>query len=446
MDKNLAEDLIKRLKSKGADQCDVMFLKSQSISSSQRLGKLEKNEYSTSYEVGIRCIIGKKQSIISSSNLKKKNLLNLIDKVFDMTKIVPENNFCGLAESNQIYKLDRDDQKKLDLCDNKIPSLNNLKQSTKILEDSALENKKISNSEGAEISWGKSSILIAGSNGLFQEYEKTVSSYILAVLAENTYSMEREFDYKSKCYFSDLGNFERIGRNTAQRAVRKLNSKKVKTCKTNVIFDSRVSASLINNLASACNSSLISRGTSFLQKKLNKQLFKTNINIIDNPNLKKGLRSKIVDCEGIKCKKQNLIKNGVLNFYFNNLEYSKQLKLESSAHASRSPSSLPFPSPTNLYLQKGDSSKKQLIQSLKKGFLITELMGSSINMSNGDYSRGASGFWIENGEVTYPVSEVTIAGNLINIFQNMIPANDLEFNFSTNAPSCLVPNLTVAGI
>ncbi len=423
-----------------------MLLKSQSISSSQRLGKLEKNEHSESYDIGIRCVIGNRQSIVSSSNLKKGNLTNLIDRVFEMAKIVPENIFCGLANENDISLFDKVRHDKLNLRDDYIPTLKDLKESTKILENSALENTKISNSEGAEISWGKSSVLIVGSNGLYQEYEKTVSSYILAVLAENKNSMEREFDYKSKCFFSELGNFKDIGKKTALRAVKKLNSRKVKTCKTSVIFDSRVSSSLINNLASACNSSLISRGTSFLQKKLNKKIFSKNIQIVDNPNLKKGLKSKIIDCEGIKCQERNLIEDGVLNFFFNNVEYSKQLKQNKTGHASRSPSSLPFPSPTNLYLKNGNSTKKQLINSLKNGFLITELMGSSVNMSNGDYSRGASGFWIENGKISYPVSEVTIAGNLIDIFLNLVPANDLEFNYSTNAPSCLVSNLTVAGI
>ena len=446
MDKNLVENLIVKLKKKGADHCDVMLIKSNSISCSQRLGKLEKNEHSMEYDIGIRCIIGKRQSIVSSSNIKKENLFELVDKVFEMTKVVPENNFCGLADETKISPFNKEEQQKLQLCDNNSPSLKKLKEATNILEDSALQNPKISNSEGAEISWAKSSVLIAGSNGLFQEYQKTASSYILAVLAGGNGSMEREFDYKSKCFFSELGNFETIGKKTAQRALRKLNARKVKTCKTSVIFDSRVSSSLINNLASACNSSLVSKGTSFLQKKLNKKIFNRNINILDNPSLKKGLKSRIFDCEGTKCSKKHLIEDGVLKFFFNNLEYSKQLKHNATGHASRSPSSLPFPSPTNLYLENGNSSRNQLIESLNTGFLITELMGSSINISNGDYSRGASGFWIENGKITYPVSEVTIAGNLVNIFQNLIPANDLTFNFSTNAPSCLVPNLTVGGI
>ena len=162
--------------------------------------------------------------------------------------------------------------------------------------------------------------------------------------------------------------------------------------------------------------------------------------------MKKNLKSKIMDCEGIKSEKKHLVEDGVLRFFFNNLDYSRQLNQETTGHASRAASSLPSPSPSNLYLDKGSDTKKDVIKSLKKGFLVTELMGSSINISNGDYSRGASGFWIENGEIAYPVSEVTIAGNLLDIFQNLLPCTDLEFNYSTNAPSCLVNNLTVAGV
>lgn len=258
--------------------------------------------------------------------------------------------------------------------------------------------------------------------------------------------MEREFDYKTKVFFSDLGNFERIGQKTAQRAVRKLNSRKIKTCKTDIMFDSRIASSLINNLASATNSSLLVKGTTWLKNKLNKQIFSKGINIIDDPLLPKKLRSKVLDFEGIKTEKRHLVEDGKLNFFFNNLDCARELKNAPTGHASRSVSSLPSPSPSNLYLVNGDISRKDMIKSLKKGLLVTELMGSSININTGDYSRGASGFWVENGEICYPVSEVTIAGNLREIFLNLTPANDLEFNFGTNAPSCLVENMTVAGI
>lgn len=446
MEKDLISDIIKKLKKKGCNECDVMAVKSLALSSSQRLGKLEKNERSEYFELGIRAIIGKKQSIISSSNFKSNDLDKLIEKVVLMTKVVPENEFCGLAKDHQITNFDTKEHNKLNLFDKKSPSLKELNKVASTIEENALKNKKIINSEGAEVSWSKTDILLLGSNGLFQQFSRTNSSYVISILAGNKNSMEREFDYKTKVFFSDLGNFDSIGKNTARRAIKKLNSRKIKTCKTNIVFDSRVASSLINNLASAANSSLLVKGTTWLKNKVNKQIFSKGINIIDDPLLPKKLRSKILDFEGIKSKKQFLVEDGNLNFFFNNLDYARELKSIPTGHASRSASSLPSPSPSNLYLENGDITRKDMIKSLKKGLLVTELMGSSININTGDYSRGASGFWVENGEICYPVSEVTIAGNLREIFLNLVPANDLEFNFGTNAPSCLVENMTVAGI
>ena len=446
MEKDFISDIINKLKKKGCDECDVMAVKSLALSSSQRLGKLEKNERSEYFELGIRAIIGKKQSIISSSNFKLNELDKLIEKVVLMTKVIPDNEFCGLAKENQISDFDIKKHNKLNLFDEKFPSLKELNKVANTIEENALKNKKIINSEGAEVSWSKTDVLLSGSNGLFQEFSRTNSSYVISILAGNKNSMEREFDYKTKVFFSDLGNFDSIGKKTAQRAVRKLNSRKIKTCKTDIMFDSRIASSLINNLASATNSSLLIKGTTWLKSQLNKQIFSKGINIIDDPLLPKKLRSKILDFEGIKTEKKLLVEDGKLNFFFNNLDCARELKNVPTGHASRSVSSLPSPSPSNLYLENGDISRKDMINSLKKGLLVTELMGSSVNINTGDYSRGASGFRVENGEICYPVSEVTIAGNLREIFLNLTPANDLEFNFGTNAPSCLVENMTVAGI
>ena len=446
MKKDLVSTIIQKLKKKGCDQCEVFLVEGSSLSATQRLGKLEKNEASDSIEIGLRAIIGKKQSIISSTDVTNQNIDKLVLKVFEMASFVPENQNCGLADENEICNFDFKKQKKLNLFDKKKPTFKELNRAASLLEESALNNSKITNSEGVEVSWTQLDCVLAASNGVYQEYKKTVSSYILSVLAGHGSNMEKEYDYKSKIFFSELGDFKSIGRNCAKRAVKKLNSKKIKTCKTSVLFDSRVSSSLINNLATATNAALISKGTSFLKNKIGKRIFNNSINIIDDPLMTKSLKSKIMDCEGIKCEKKKLVEKGVLNFFFNNLDYSRQLKQNTTGHASRSVSTIPNPSPTNLYLEKGSLPKKEAIESLKSGLLVTELMGSSINFSTGDYSRGASGFWIENGEIAYPVSEVTIAGNLLDIFSNLTPCDDLVFNFSTNAPSCLVNKLTIAGL
>ncbi|MAH78519.1 MAG: modulator protein [Rickettsiales bacterium] len=446
MDKNFIFKIIEKLKKKGCDQSDVFLTKNFSISSSRRLGKLEKNEQSESYDLGIRAIVGKKQSIISSNNVNLKNIESLISNLYERVLVVPDNPNCGLLESTKVSSFDKKKFDSLDLYDSKYPNINELAEKAKILEDSALKNPLITNSEGAEVSWSRSNFFLGASNGMYQEFKKTNSSYILAVLASKDFSMERDYDYRSSVYLNDLGDLAKIGTETANRAVSKLNSRKIKTCKTSVIFDAKVAPSLISNLSSAANSRIISRGTSFLKDKLNKTIFGKKINIIDNPMIKRQTKSKIVDSEGNECSNKKLIENGTLKFFFNSLEYARQLNQKASGHASRSPSSLPYPSPTNLYLEKGDISKEKLIKELNNGLLITELMGSSINYSNGDYSRGANGFWIENGEITYPVSEITIAGNLIDMYANLTPANDLEFKFGINSPSCLIEKMTVAGI
>ncbi len=446
MKKKKIEEIINKLQKKGCDESDVFYSESRTICSSARLGKIEKTETSEVKEIGIRAIVGKKQSIISSTNLEQKNINNLIDKVFEMAKIVPTNEYCGLAKNDQIIKVKKKEFDDLQLCDSFSPSTKKLNDLVLSFENSALENKKIINSEGAEISYSKNKYFLLGSNGLELEFEKTHSDYIIAVLAGNSKSMEREYDYKSKVFFKDLGDFDQIGKDVSKKAIKKLNAKKIKTCKSNVIFDSKVSSTLLSNLFSACNASSIIKGISFLKKSRGKKIFNENINIIDDPTMKAKLRSKISDCEGIASQKKNLIKDGRLQFFFNSLSTAKQLKERPTGHASRSASSIPEPSYSNLYMEKGKTSKNDMIKSLKKGLLITELMGSSINYSNGDYSRGASGFWVENGEIVFPVSEVTIAGNLKNIFSNLIPADDLEFDFGINAPSCMIENLTLGGI
>ena len=446
MDKNLLQDILKKLKKKGVDEADVVFSSSKNKSSSCRLGEIEKTEESVTNEIGIRVIIKKRQSIISTTNIENRNINSLIEKVIEMVKVVPTDEFCGLANNNQILIPSKEEVENLELFDTYEPDKKEINEKVLLLEQSALNNKKIINSEGAELSYTKSKYILMASNGLESEITKTHSDYILAVLAGNKSNMERAYDYKSKVFFNDLGDFNKIGKKVASDALKKIGSKKIKTCKCDVIYDSKVASSLLNNLFNACNASSIIKGTTFLKKKKNKRIFSEDINIIDDPLMKRKLRSRVVDGEGIETEEKKLIENGFLKFFFNCLSTAKQIKEDPSGHGTRYVASIPSASYTNLYLKNGKQKKTDMISSLKKGLIITELMGSSVNLSNGDYSRGASGFWIENGKISYPVSEITIAGNLENIFKSIIPANDLEFNFGINSPSLLIQNLTVGGI
>ena len=285
-----------------------------------------------------------------------------------MAKVVPENQYCGLAESEKIKQVSKQEIKKLDICDPYEPTMSLIEKEVIKLEESALDNKEITNSEGAEIAYSKNSICLLGSNGLEVEMEKTHSDFIIAVLAGSKDSMEREYDYKSKVFYNELGDFEKIGKEVSQNAIKKLNSRKLKTCKSDVIFDSKVSSSLLRNLFSASNAQSIVKGISFLKDKMNNKVFNDRISIIDDPLMPKKLRSKISDCEGIQSKKKFLIEKGYLKFFFNSLASAKQIKHEPSGHATRSASSIPSVSYSNLYMENGEISKLDMIKSLKKVF------------------------------------------------------------------------------
>ena len=445
MNKNFLEDIIKKLKDKGCDQSDVFFCESNVQSCSSRLGKIEKKEDSFTKEIGIRAIVNNRQAIVSTTNFEKKNIENILDTVYQMAKVVPKNEYCGLANTYEVKKVNNEDINKLKLFDSKKKKMNEIRDKVLELEGSALDNKKIINSEGAEISVSNDRYILKGSNGLDLEFKKSNSSFILAVLAGDEKSMERHYDYKSKINFEELGNFKKIGKEVANNALKKINSKKIKTCKCDVLFDKKISSSLLANLFTTASAPSIIKGSSFLKNKLEQKIFNKAINVIDNPLMIGKLRSRVIDCEGIESKEKKLIENGKLNFFFNSLNSAKQIRHKPTGHASRSVSSLPGPSFSNLYMENGKEKRNKIIKMMKKGLVINELMGSSINYSNGDYSRGASGFWVENGEIQFPVSEITIAGNLNTMFKNLIACNDLEFNFGLNAPSCFIENLTIGG-
>lgn len=258
--------------------------------------------------------------------------------------------------------------------------------------------------------------------------------------------MERDYDYSSVVFASDLPSPAELGLRAGNKAVARLNPRQVSSTKVPVVFDPRVSNSLIGHLAGAINGASIARGTSFLKDSMGKQIFPDNITIVDDPHRVRGLRSKAFDAEGLATSRRNIVENGVLQTWILSLSSARQLGLVSTGHASRGTSSPPSPSITNFYLQAGEVSPQELIGDIKQGLLVTEMIGSGVNNITGDYSRGATGFWIENGEISYPVSEVTIAGNLNQMFANLRAADDLEFRQGTNAPTVRIDGMAIAGL
>ena len=435
-------DLVNKAKSIGADAADAIYVEGISVSTACRKGEPESLARSEGYDLGLRVFIGKRQAIVSSSDLSNTALDDLVARAVAMAKVVPEDPYCGLAPSELLATQIPD----IDDCDLVEPSGDKLEQLTREAEEAALDIKGVTNSEGAEAGWGRSSLAVAGTNGFAQQRESSGHSLSVSVVAGEGTEMERDYDFSTAVYGEDLQDARELGKNAAKKAVARLNPRKVKTAQVPVIFDPRVSSSLVGHLASAVNGSSVARGTTFLREKMGEKLFANGVNIIDDPLRKRGLRSKGFDAEGVATQTRHIIEDGTLQTWIMDMRSARQLGLETTGSASRGTSSPPSPSTTNLYMNAGTVSRDDLIKNVKSGFYITELIGMGVNGITGDYSRGAGGFWIENGEITFPVNEVTIAGSLLDIFKNLTPADDLVFRFGTNAPTIRVDGLTVAGI
>ena len=438
---DLLDDLLRRARKAGADSADAIFVQGASVSVAERLGKPEKLERAEGRDLGLRVFIGKRQAIVSSSDTSTKALDELAARAVAMARAVPEDPFCGIAEAIEIATTVPD----LDLCDPVEPSTETLMARLREAEDTARAVPGVTNSEGAEAGWGRSHVALAASNGFRSGYESSHSSISVSVLAGEGTGMERDYDFTSAVYGSELESPAIIGRRAGERAVKRLHPRKVETARVPIVFDPRVSNSIVGHVAGAINGASIARGVSFLKDKMDQQVLASGLDIIDDPLRRRGKASRPFDGEGLATRRRALVENGVLKTWVLDLRSARQLKLKSTGNAARGTSSPPGPSTSNLYLAAGKETPKQLMADVASGFYCTEMIGFGVNMVTGDYSRGASGFWIEKGEIAYPVSEITIAGNLAEMFKNLRAANDLEFRYGTNAPSLRIDGMTVAG-
>ena len=306
--------------------------------------------------------------------------------------------------------------------------------------------KGVSKSGGASASAGIGGMVLLTSHGFSGAYLGSRHSISMQAIAGEGTAMETDYDFSSALHAADLDAPEKIGRNAGEKAVARLNPRKVSTKKVPVVFDSHIAGSIVGHLVSAINGASIARKTSFLKDKMGERIFAPGINIIDDPLRRRGLRSRPFDAEGVAGTRMALIEDGVLKTWLLDSATARELGLVTTGHAGRSASSTPSPGPTNLHLEPGKLSPDELIKDIDEGFYVTDLIGSGANMVTGDYSRGAAGFWIEKGQRTYPVSEVTIAGHLLDIFRTVTPANDLQFRYGTNAPTLRLEGLTIAGV
>jgi len=437
---DLAERLVAAARQAGADAADAVAVRSMSLSVDVRDGAVEESQRSESDDVGLRVLVGRRQSVVSTNDIKA-DVAQLAERAVAMARIAPEDRFAGLADPALLAREPPD----LDLVDPDLPSVTLLEERAKAAEAAALAIKGVTKSEGASASGGIGGMVLATSHGFRGAYLTSRHGVAMSAIAGEGTAMERDYDFSSALHAADLDPPEQIGRSAGERAVARLNPRKVSTKRVPVIFDRRIAGGLVGHLASAINGSAVARKTSFLRDKLGQQLFKPGIRIIDDPLRRRGQRSRPFDGEGVAGRPLAIVDDGVLKTWLLDCATARELDLATTGHAQRGVSSPPSPGPTNLHLEAGSRTPDELVADIADGFYVTELIGMGVNPVTGDYSRGASGFWIENGRRSYPVSEVTIAGNLITIFGALEPANDLEFRYGTNAPTVRIEGLTVAG-
>ncbi|MGA2565950.1 MAG: TldD/PmbA family protein [Pseudolabrys sp.] len=436
-----AERLVKAARAAGADAADAVAVRAMSLSIEVRDGAVEESESAEGDDLGLRVLVGKRQAVVSTNDTASDGSAALAERAVAMARAALEDKYAGLADEALLAH----DFPELDLIDPDLPTVGQLEAIARAAEAAALAVKGITKSGGASASAGIGGMVLVTSHGFRGAYLGSSYSISMTAIAGTGTGMERDYDYSSVRHAADLDRPEKIGRTAGERAIERLNPRKVTTCKVPVVFDPRVAGSLVSHLASAVNGASVARKTSFLRDKMGAKLFAEGIRIIDDPLRKRGLRSHPFDGEGVAGKKLALIDDGVLRSWILDCATARELGLTTTGHANRGVSSGPSPGASNLHLEAGPLTPEALIADIKDGFYVTDLIGMGVNMVTGDYSRGASGFWIENGKRSYAVSEVTIAGDLLDIFRTLTPANDLEFRYGTNAPTVRLEGLTVAG-
>ena len=429
---NLGEFCIDELKKIGATNTEVIVAHSISEDMLQRNGKIEEVTRSENISISLTAYIGQKKSSISTSNLTKNNIKQAIIRCYEMAKNTPEDEYCGLPEKNFLKK----NHVELDLFDNSVITYEAKKDYISECEAEALGQKKIFNSNGVAFTEAKSNFILKNSNGFSNGRRSSIFSVSCDVVAKEEDSMERDYEYSSKRFFCDLTKPKDIGRIAAIRASARLSPRKINSFVGPAVFEPRVSSSFLSHLISSISGHNLARKVSFIKGDIGEILFQENINVIDDPLIKKGLGSRNFDSEGVDCKKLELIKKGKLNEITLDTYSSKMLNKKSNGRCGGT---------TNCYFENGKITKTDLIKDIKKGVYITELFGSGFNSVTGDLSKGGSGFLIENGEITYPISEITVAGNIKDMFKEMLLANDLEIKSRTNSPTIRINNISIAG-
>ncbi|MFL4970167.1 MAG: TldD/PmbA family protein [Xanthobacteraceae bacterium] len=437
----LAERLVDAARRAGADAADAVAVRSVSLGVEVRDGHVEETERAEADDVGLRVLVGRRQAVVSTNDIRADGIGALAERAVAMARVAPDDPYAGLAERDELARAIPD----LDLLDPDLPSVQQLEELALTAEGAALAVPGVAKSGGASASTGIGGMVLVTSHGFHAAYLASRHGVSAMAIAGEGLEMERDYDFASALHAADLDDAATVGARAGERTVKRLNPRKVETRKVPVVFDPRVAGGLIAHLAGAINGSSIARKTSFLKDKLGEQLFAPGIRIVDDPLRRRGLRSRPFDAEGVAGRPLAIVEDGRLTSWLLDSATARELGLKTTGHAQRGVSSAPAPGASNLHLEPGRATPDELIADIEEGFYVADLIGVGVNLVTGDYSRGAAGFWIEHGKLTYPVSEVTIAGHLFDVFRTLTPANDLQFRYGTNAPTVRVEGLTVAG-
>jgi PmbA protein len=432
---------LEEAKRAGAQGADAVLVEERSLEVSLREGAIEHVERSEGQDLGLRVFVGHSQAIVSTSKLDRQTIAEAARRAVDMARVAPEDPYAGLADTSMLAQ----EQPELDLWDDSEIGEQQLRALAQEAEETALSVHGVTKSSGAGASASARLIVLGTSAGFLKGYRRSGFGFSVSVVAGEGAGMERDYDFSSAVHFRDLARAETVGRRAGERAVRRLKPRKVASQKAPVIYDRRVSASLLSHFAGAIAGPSVARGTSFLKDMLGSAVFAPGITIVDDPLMRRGLGSRPFDAEGLAVTRKELVRDGVLESFILDQRSARQLRLKPTGHASRGTGSAPAPSPSNLYLANGTRTPDELMADIGSGLYVTEMLGMGVNGVTGDYSRGAAGLWIENGALSHAVSEVTIAGNLKDMYRNMTPANDLEFKMASNAPTVRVEGMTIAG-
>lgn len=433
-----AERLVEAARAAGADAADAVALKNLNQVVTLRLGKVENVSHAENEDFGLRVFVDGRNATISAT--KGSDVRALAERAVAMAKAAPPDRYAGLADPDRILKT----VPCLDLADREVPSTEALVERVRAAEDAGRAVAGVTNSGGASAYWSRTGVALVTSHGFSGAYETSRHGHSVTMIAGEGTGMERDWDAASRSHLSDLEDPSEIGRKAGERAVRRLAPRRIETRTATVVYDPRVATGLIGALTGAINGAAIARRTSFLKDRLGERVFAPGIRISDDPHRPRGPATRPFDGEGLAAEPMDLVEDGVLKTWLLDSATARELGLVSNGRAARGLGS-PSPSATNVTLHPGPQSQAELLKAVGTGLYVTDFIGHGSNLVTGDYSRGAAGFWIEDGELAYPVAEITVAGHLGEMFARMVPANDIDDRGSFLAPSVAIEGLTIAG-